>query len=65
MILRTISEDGRFLVTKSDSGFMIRKTNPDNPREELYVDAKDNHPTAYEYEETDIPICNEEINEAL
>lgn len=55
MVVREVSEDGKFLVTKSDSGFLVKKINPDNPeQEEVYAEAWDVYPTHYEYEETDI-----------
>ncbi len=54
MITRTLSEDGRFLITKSDRGLKIRKMNSE--RDELYSEAWDLADTKYEYEETDEPI---------
>ncbi len=58
-------ESRQFRVTKSDSGFMIRKTNPDIPeREELYAEAWDLPDSTYTYEETDIKIEIEEPEEA-
>lgn len=60
MIVRELSEDGKFLLTKSDSGVMVRKVNPTNPdREEVYAEAWDVYPTNYEYEETNIPLDDE------